>query len=99
MTNDIAKKLGINRITASRYLNHLREKGEIDFIGIKTCKVWFILDEIEKSQKIIDDIEKNISEKVGYAKGFAAPDLLSDLEKIEKLVKIIKEKQSKEKEK
>jgi len=59
--SDIAEKLGINRLTITKYLNVIHALGLIDFKTIGRAKVWFLKDKgnLEDSKpKIRDTIEQ-----------------------------------------
>ena len=79
-SNDIARYLGLNRMTMTKYLAIIKEKALIDFKQFGMAKLWYIPVNLTKESffsKIIADMAikipenefKELSEKVGISMG------------------------------
>ena len=53
--SEMARVLNINRVTLSKYLDVLREKGLIDYRAVGRAKVWFLNEDITILEAIFGD--------------------------------------------
>ncbi|MBS3141637.1 HTH domain-containing protein [Candidatus Woesearchaeota archaeon] len=83
LTNEISEKLNLERHTASKYLQLLKEKGIISVKEIGKAKLWFLSNDSKLEQL------KKISDKLGISLDSLFSSLAHDIVVIDKNNKII----------